>query len=310
MSSPGHLAAAEHPAANRWIGVALAGGAVLCFSLRPILIKFAYGYRTDPVTLLALRMAMAMPFFAWMSLWAARQTGRTAITRGDWWLIAGLGFVGYYFASFMDYLGLQYVAAGLGRLILFLYPTVVLLLSAAVTGAKVRRRELAALGVSYAGLALVLGRATGAHSANLPLGAALVFIGSMSYAVYLVGGTQVTRRVGSLRFSAFATTFACLLCIVQFFVLRPWSALDLPWQVYGISAIIAVLCTVFPVIMTAEALRRIGAAHVAMIGALGPVSTIFFSYLGLDETMTALQLVGVALVLGGVMLVTVKPNPG
>ena len=272
------------------------------------MIKFAYGYRTDPITLLALRMGMALPFFLWMSWRSSRATDRPPLSRGDWGLIAVLGFLGYYLGSFMDYLGLQYVAAGLGRLILFLYPTIVVLLSFVFLKKKVHARELVALGICYAGLTLVLARALEAHNPNLLLGATLVFVGGCSYAIYLVAGTEVTRRIGSLRFSAYATAFACFLCIAQFFVLRPIASLDMPWQVYGFTAIIATLSTVAPVIMTAEALRRIGASRVATIGALGPVSTIFLSWLGLDEMMTLLQLAGVALVLGGVLLVNTNPN--
>jgi len=239
-------------------------------------------------------------------LWLGRTQRQEPITRGDGAAILALGFLGYYLASFLDFLGLQYISAGLGRLVLFLYPTVVVLLSIVVLRKPARPREILALTVSYAGLALVLSPAFGGANANLPLGAALVFASGIIYAVYLVAGTEVLRRVGSMRFSAYATIVASLCCIAQFLALRPISALDLPWIVYGISAVIGIVCTVLPIFMTSEALRRIGANRVAMIGALGPVTTIAFSYVGLDEMMTAAQLGGVVLVLGGVLLVSVR----
>jgi drug/metabolite transporter (DMT)-like permease len=290
------------------VGVALAVAGVICFSLRPVLVKVAYAYVTDPVTLLALRMVFSLPFFLAASLWLEGRGQQAPVSRGDGLAIVALGFLGYYLASFLDFLGLQYISAGLGRLVLFLYPTVVVLLSVAILRKPARGREIIALAASYAGLALVLSPALDAAGANLPLGASLAFASGVVYAIYLVGGTEVVRRVGSMRFSAYATTVASAFCIAQFLVLRPLSALDLPLPVYAISATIGVICTVLPVFMTSEALRRIGANQVAMIGGLGPVTTIVFGYVGLDEAMTPVQLWGAALVLGGVLLVSARPQ--
>ncbi len=297
------------PSYRAW-GVALALAGVVSFSFRPILIKLAYAYVTDPVTLLALRMVFSLPFFVAAALWLQRDSaGAVApLTRRDLWTVVFLGFLGYYLASFLDFLGLQYISAGVGRLVLFLYPTITVLLSALFLGKRVGSRELVALVVSYAGLGLVLSRAFGSANPNLLLGALLVFGSAVSYAVYLVTSGQVVQRIGSMRFTAYATSVASVLCIAQFLLLRPLSALDLPPQVYGLAAAMGVLCTVLPVFMTSEALRRIGANHVAIIGAAGPVTTIFLGWLGLEEHMTALQIVGAVLVLSGVMLVTIRPR--
>jgi drug/metabolite transporter (DMT)-like permease len=294
------------PASYRAVGVAMALAGVACFSLRPILIKLAYGYVVDPVTLLALRMLFSLPFFLAAGAWAGRGERREPIVRRDAGAIVFLGFIGYYFASFVDFLGLQYISAGLGRLILFLYPTIVVLLSLAFLRKRPTGRELVALALTYSGLAVVMGRAVDGTNANLPLGAALVFASAVGYAVYLVAGSQVVRRVGTLRFTAYAMTVASAFCIAQFLVLRPVSALDLPRQVYGLAIAMALLSTVLPVFITSEALRRIGANHVALVGALGPVTTIFFGWVGLDERMTPIQLAGAALVLFGVLLVSLK----
>jgi len=285
----------------------LAVGGVVLFSLRPILIKLAYGYVTDPVTLLALRMIFSLPFFIAVALWGGGAQDRAPLSRRDVAAVWGLGFLGYYFASYMDFLGLQYISAGIGRLIMFLYPTIVVILSAVFLRKRPAPRELAALMITYCGVALVLSNAVSGQSADLPLGAGLVFASSAAYAVYLVIGSQVVRRLGSVRFTAYAMTVASLFCIVQFLLLRPLGALDLPAQVYALAAAMAVFSTVLPVFMTSEALRRIGANHVAMIGALGPVTTIFFGYAGLDEIMTPIQALGALLVLGGVLLVTLRP---
>jgi drug/metabolite transporter (DMT)-like permease len=292
-------------AAGALLGVGLAAASVLCFSLRPILIKMVYAQVTDPVTLLALRMLFALPFFLGAALWTGQQRHEAPISAKDGAAMVVLGVLGYYLASYLDFLGLQYISAGLGRLVLFLYPTVVLLLSVVVLRKPVQRHELSALILSYAGIALVLSPAFGGAARNLPLGAGLVFASGSIYAVYLVAGTEIVRRVGSVRFSAYTTTVACLCCILQFLLLRPLSALALPPRIYAIAAVIGVVCTALPVFMTSEALRRIGASRVAIIGALGPVSTIAFAYLGLDETLTTAQLGGAVLVLAGVLLVSV-----
>ncbi len=289
-------------------GIALALIGVVAFSVRPILIKLAYAYVTDPVTLIALRMVFSLPFFVATALWLRRDSARTPLTRHDLWAVFFLGFLGYYLASFLDFLGLQYISAGLGRLMLFLYPTITVLLSALFLGKYVSRREIVALMISYAGLALVLSQGFAGENRNLILGALLVFGSAVCYAVYLVSSSQVVTRIGSMRFTAYATSVASLLCILQFLLLRPLSALQLPPQVYGLAIAMAVGCTVLPVFVTSEALRRIGANQVAIIGAAGPVTTIFLGWLGLEESMTLLQIAGAALVLAGVLLVTIKPK--
>jgi drug/metabolite transporter (DMT)-like permease len=289
-------------------GIALALLGVVAFSVRPILIKLAYAYVTDPVTLIALRMVFSLPFLAALAFWVRRDTARTPLTRRDWWAVLFLGFLGYYLASFLDFLGLQYISAGLGRLVLFLYPTITVLLSALFLGKYVNRRDIVALVLSYAGLALVLSQGFAGEQRNLTLGALLVFGSALCYAVYLVSSSQVVTRIGSMRFTAYATSVASLLCILQFLLLRPLSALQLPPQVYGLAMVMAVGCTVLPVYVTAEALRRIGANQVAIIGAAGPATTIFLGWLGLEERMTLLQVAGAALVLAGVLLVTIKPK--
>src|SRR5260221_271034 len=171
----------------RAVGIALALAGVIAFSFRPILIKLAYAYVVDPVTLIALRMIFSLPFFL-AAAWFTSGSG-TAISRGDWLAVAFLGVLGYYLSSFLDFLGLQYIAAGLGRLLLFIYPTIVVLLSALFLKKPVKSRELAALVITYAGLALVLWRALDASGNNVPLGVGLVFASAVCYAVYLLIGS-------------------------------------------------------------------------------------------------------------------------
>jgi drug/metabolite transporter (DMT)-like permease len=295
-----------HARRYRLTGIALAVVATVAFALRPVLIKIAYGYVRDPITLIALRMMFSLPFFLAAALWSARGGRMSMLSFRELLAVFGLGALGYYLASTLDYLGLLYVTAGVGRLLLFLYPTIVVLLSAAFFKQPIRRRDIVALAVTYAGVALVLSAAIGGENLDLAAGAALVFGSAIAYAVYLVIGAEVAQRIGAVRFAALAVSAACLCCILQFLLLRPLSALALPKEVYALTVIIAAVCTVIPIFMTAEALRRIGANQVAMIGAVGPVAAIVFGILLLDESMNLVQTAGAGLVIGGVMLATVE----
>jgi drug/metabolite transporter (DMT)-like permease len=280
----------------------------LAFSLRPILIKLSYAAApVSPVTLIFLRMVLSLPFFLAVGWWLRAQEPRLA--GSDWAKIAGLGLLGYYLASFLDFLGLQYIGAGVGRLIMFLYPTLVLLLSFLFLHKKPTSRELTALVVTYSGVALVLSaQASGAEHRLFLLGAALVFSSALFYSIYLVAGSQLIRRVGSMRFTAYSMAVATLPAVLQFFVLEPVSALELPVSVWIYVLVMATVSTVLPLFLQAEALRRIGPSEFALIGALGPVSVAITSAIGLDEPFTWVQAVGGLLVIAGVLLVSLKRN--
>jgi drug/metabolite transporter (DMT)-like permease len=289
-------------------GILLAIGGTILFSMRPLFIKLAYAWVMDPITLLALRMAFSLPFFIGAALWVRGGADHRPLSGREFAAVAALGILSYYAASFFDFLALQYIPAGLGRLMLFTYPTIVVMLSALVLGKRVTAREIVALVITYAGLVLVCAHAVEGEQRDFWLGAAFAFGSSTCYAVYLVAGTEVITRVGSVRFSAYAMTAASAVCILQFVVLRPLSALDLPLPVYGYAVAMGVISTTVPVFMTSEALRRVGANTVAIIGALGPVTAIAFGYLGLEEIMTPLQIAGAALVVAGVVVISLRPQ--
>jgi drug/metabolite transporter (DMT)-like permease len=290
----------------RFWGIVLALAGTVSFAFRPILVKL--GYSMHPVsatTLLFLRMTLSLPFFLAMAWW---MRGGAPIARRDWLGIVGLGFLGYYFASLLDFLGLQYVSAGVGRLIMFLYPTLVIILSALFLAKFPTRRELAALAITYCGIALVLSSQIAAAPEHrlFVLGALLIFASAMCYAVYLVTGSQLVRRVGSARFTAYTMIVSTAPAVVQFLVLESPAALDLPAQLWWLVALLATACTALPVFLVAESLKRIGANHFALIGALGPVTTVVADFSLLDGALSAAQVVGGALVISGVLLVSVK----
>jgi drug/metabolite transporter (DMT)-like permease len=288
-------------------GIAFAVAGTLAFSLRPILIKLSYAAAAvSPITLLFLRMVLSLPFFVAVGWWLRNEQPR--LTARDWAAVAGLGFIGYYGASFLDFIGLQYVGAGVGRLILFLYPTLVLLISLFFLHKRPTRRQIGALFLTYAGMALVVSRQVhgGAEGRLFAFGAALVFASALLYAIYLVAGGELIKRVGSMRFTAYSMMVATVPAVLQFFILEPASALQLPPSIWIYTVILATFSTVLPLFLQAEALRRIGATEFGLIGALGPVSVAVTSAVGLDEPFTWVQAVGGALVIVGVLLVSLK----
>jgi len=288
-------------------GIVLALVGVLAFSLKAIVVKLIYRYDVDTLTLVALRMVFALPFFLSAAWWANRGVSAPRLTARDAALVGFLGILGYYAGSMFDFLGLQYVSAALGRLVLFLYPTVVVVLSAVFLKKAITPRIATALVVSYVGIALVLSRAVMEQQSNIALGAMLIFCGALAYSVYLVVGSRVLQRIGSMRFTALAMSAATAVCVGHYLAVRPLAVPALPANVYALILLLATVCTVLPVFATSEALRRLGANLVAIVGAAGPVATILLGFIILDETMTVIQLAGAALVVGGVLLVTIRP---
>ena len=295
-------------------GLVFALAGVVGFSFRPILVKLCYAaYPASPVTLLFLRMSLSLPVFilvAWLLSRHEAGGKRIALTPRDWAQVAGLGFVGYYMASFLDFLGLQYVGAGIGRLISFLYPTMVVLLSLLFLKKRPAPREIAALVISYAGIALVVSdQISGTPGDRLfVFGVLLCLANALSYAVYLVAGGELTRRIGSMRFTAYTMIAATVPAVVQFVAIEPFEALRLPGQVWGYALLMVVFATIVPVFLAAEALRRIGANQFALLGGVSPVVTVFAAAVGLEEPVTLLQVAGSILVISGVLLVSLKPK--
>ena len=293
---------------DRAWGIVFALIGILAFSFRPILIKLSYAaHPVSPVTLLFLRMTLSLPFFLAIAWWLRNQEPR--LTARDWAGIAGLGFLGYYAASFLDFVGLQWVGAGVGRLIVYLFPTLVVLLSFVFLKKTPGVREVIALAMSYAGIVLVVSNQIAGENRLFALGAGLMFASALCYAVYLVAGSQMVKRVGSMRFTAYSTVVATVPAVLQFILLEPLSALDLPTAVWGYAIVLATVSTVLPLFLQAEALNRIGANQFAIIGAIGPVSVAVTSALGLDEPFTWIQALGGALVIFGVLLVSLRRSP-
>jgi drug/metabolite transporter (DMT)-like permease len=290
-------------AAPLWPGLLLAMAGAIAFSGKAIIVKLAYRHGVDAVTLIMLRMLLALPFFVALAWWAGR--GKSPLTARDWRVVGLLGFSGYYLASFLDFWGLQYVSASLERLILYLGPTLVLLLGRVLFKRRVAPKQLLALAISYVGVLIVFGQELRLEGADTAFGAGLVFASTMSYALYLVYSGEEVKRLGALRLTGLATSVACVLCIAQYLLLRPWqAALQVAEPVLWLSLLNATLCTFAPVLMVMMAIERIGAAMASQAGMIGPLSTIAMSVWILGEPFTAWIAAGTVLVMAGVWMLT------
>lgn len=293
-------------------GLLLASAGSIAFSGKAIIVKLAYRHGVDAVTLIMYRMLFALPLFLALAWWATYRQGgerQPPLTRRDWLGILGLGVTGYYLASFLDFWGLSYISASLERLILYLNPTLVLLLGWIVYGRRIRGLQALAMAVSYAGVLLVFGHEADFAGAGAVLGALLVFGSAVSYAIYLVYSGELVKRLGSMRLVGLATSVACVLCLLQFVLLRPMAAAQVAPEVIWLSVLNATVCTFAPVIMVMMAIERIGAGLAAQTGMIGPMSTIAMGVLILGEPFTGWIVAGTVLVVSGVFIVTRFARP-
>jgi drug/metabolite transporter (DMT)-like permease len=301
-----------HTAARPWPGYALALIGAIAFSGKAIVAKLLYRHGIDALAAVALRMLLAWPFFLAMSWWGGR--GKPRLTPAEHGRVAVLGISGYYLASVLDFSGLQYISASLERLILFVYPTIVVLIVAVRARKPVTGRQALALAISYAGVLFAFGNEASAAlqqpSDRIVWGGLLVLGSAISYAVYLVLSGETVGRFGAVRLTGLASGVACALCVGQFCLLRPWHAwADFSAQVWELSALNATVCTVLPMWMVMRAMELIGAPHAAQIGMVGPLSTVLLAIWLLQEPFTLPLLLGTVLVLLGIGLLTRKKAP-
>jgi drug/metabolite transporter (DMT)-like permease len=282
-------------------GLLLATTGAITFSGKAIIVKLAYRYGVDAVTLIMLRMLFALPIFAAMAWWASR--GKAPLTRRDWLGVIGLGFSGYYLSSFLDFAGLQYISASLERLILYLNPTLVMLLAFVLYRKRFKRLQMIGMAVSYCGVVLVFGHEVQLAGPQTAIGATLVLASAGTYAVYLIYSGEMVKRLGSLRLVGLATSVACLFCLLQYVLVRPLGAvLEVAPQVVWLSVLNATLCTAVPVLLVMMAIERIGPALSAQSGMVGPLSTILMGVVILGEPFTAWIAAGTVLVIAGIFV--------
>ena len=286
-------------------------GAV-CFSTKAIFVKLAYrNTHIDAVSLLALRMIFSLPFFVVSAGVASSKIDNVRFTWKQWLGVAVIGCLGYYVSSLLDFIGLQYVSAGIERLILFIYPTMVLLMSAIVFKKRIKSIQWLAVLITYGGLlmAFVSEANLGAsQNKNFYLGSALIFACAITYAMYIVGSGRLIPSIGAAKFNSYAMSFACVAVLIHFFLTSDKSLLRLPAEVYAYAGAMALLSTVIPSYLVTEGIKRIGSDNAAIVGSVGPVSTIIQAYFFLYEPILALQIAGTIFILAGVLLISRSKN--
>ena len=277
-----------------------------CFAAKGILIKLAYAYAITATPLLMLRMLFALPFYVVIAIWISRRSAPLGAVQ--MLKIIGLGLLSYYVSSLFDFMGLQYISAGLERLVLYIYPTLVLLLNAFIKHKKISRMEMLALAVAYAGMLLVFFHDVHLSNswATTALGGGLVLISTISFASFIVLAGDIIPRVGSLRFTSYGMISACVGVIAHNLIAEGWQTIHQPNQVYVLALALAVFCTVIPSLLMNEGIRIIGSNRAAILGIFGPIVTLFLGAAVLDEALGLVQLLGAGLVLGGVALTTLQ----
>jgi drug/metabolite transporter (DMT)-like permease len=286
------------------LGAAYAVLAAIGFSAKSVLAKIIYAQdrALDPIGLISLRMLFSLPFFLVIAAWTQRDEGKPSLTRREGLFVVGLGLIGYYFAAVLDFWGLVYLSAGLERLVLYLYPTLVLLLLAVTERRPVGGREAIGLLLSYAGIAAAVGGEVALAGEHLTLGVILVSASAAAFAVFMVGSARLLPRIGSVRFTSYAMIAACVATLGHFAATHAGLVPRASPKVYGLIAAMALCSTVIPVFLMTASVRRLGATRSSTIGTIGPVSTLVFGYVALGEALTAVQWAGAALVIGGVVI--------
>lgn len=281
----------------------------ICFSTKAIFVKLAYRETSvDPVSLLALRMIFALPFFVVSAWWTSSKSENVRFTWKQWLAVAGIGCLGYYVSSLLDFLGLQYVSAGIERLILFVYPTMVLLMSAFILKAKIKPIQWLAVLITYVGLMIAFWGEVRFENetTSFYLGVLLIFVCAVTYAIYIVGSGQLIPTIGAAKFNSYAMSFAALAVVLHFLLVNDNSLFNFDSQVYIYSFLMAIIGTVIPSYLVAAGIKRVGSGNAAIIGSVGPVSTIIQASIFLQEPVHLLQLVGTSFILGGILMISKK----
>lgn len=289
---------------NRMIGLLLTLGGAVMFSCKAIVIKLSYlDFEVSSIVLLGLRMAFALPFFLTIGYLKREKTGdQQSISPRAFGVIVLLGIFGYYLASYTDFLGLQYLSAGMERLILFSYPTMVLLIQRMAFKTPIKPVQWLATVICYAGIGLAFSGSDFSLGNKFALGAGLVFLSALLYSFYVIGSGKLTPVIGSIRFTSLAMLAACAVVLLHV-LFSGNTLLGLPWGLYGYGLTLAIFCTVIPGYMVTEGIRRIGANDAAILGAVGPVATIVLEFFILGEHLNLVQGLGAGLVIFGVVII-------
>lgn len=279
----------------------------LLFSTKAVFIKMAYWYDIDKLSLLALRMGFALPFYILFAIYQnqRKEVQKQNIAKKDWALLITLGIIGYYFASYLDMWGLKFISAGMERLILFAYPTITTILAAVIFRQKLKKNTILSITLTYLGISLAFWDKTSlSNNVYFWQGAILVFGSALTFSCFLIGSEKLIPKIGSMRFTSYSMIVSCLITIIHFGIQNNQDILEFPWQVYTIAMGIATISTVIPSFMMSYAIKNIGASNTAITSSVGPIWVLILAYFILDESFSTLQIAGTLIVIVGVWLIS------
>jgi drug/metabolite transporter (DMT)-like permease len=307
MKQPAKYLKNTTPRQKYLIGFVFLVIANMAFSAKAVLIKLLYQYNVDTYSIICLRMLIAAPVYISVAIWVAFQKDNTPLTKKELLSIGGLGILSYYISSMLDFWGLKYISAGVERLILFTYPTMVLVISAMIFKQKITKIQIAAMLLTYIGVVISFVAEKGIGSQNnLILGAALIFTCAFTYSFYVIGTGELAKRFGSLKFTSYAVLAATIPTLIQSYCHDGMNIFHFPKEVYHLGISLALIATVVPTFLIVEGIQLVGAGNSGIIGFIGPVWTIFLANWLLYEPISIMQLIGTAIVLLGVFLISWK----
>lgn len=289
-------------------GVLIAVVGIVLFSAKAIMVKLAYQYDVSSLHLLLFRMLFSLPIYIGLTFYF-KPSNPKEIQRSDYLWLISFGFIGYYLASYFDFLGLKYIKAGLERIILFIYPTLVLLISKVFLKKKITNQQLFAILLTYCGVVIAFWGELQFQGEHLLLGGFLIFLSALTYASYLVGSGWLIPKFGVVVFTCYAMIVSSVCVVVHYLITDRGDVMNYPYQVYALGGLMAVVSTIIPSFLVSLAIKKLGANNFSIIGSVGPISTIILAYIFLDERLSLLQFVGAAIVIAGVGYISLnKPK--
>ena len=289
-----------------WFGVFLGILGIVLFSSKAVMVKLAYNYKVDAITMLLLRMLFSFPFYVVIAYLYRNKNQGITTTKKDYAWVLFFGFVGYYLASFFDFVGLTYIKASLERIILFVYPTIVILLNRLFFNQPITKTQILAIFLSYLGIVIAFSDEVDISGNNVYLGGLFVLLSAITYASYLVGSGWLIPKFGVVKFTAYAMLVSCFCVFIHFSIIGESDLLNLPWQVYGLGGLIAVFSTVIPSFLVSASIKIISSSNFAIVAGVGPISTIILASFFLDERLTLFQFFGALLVIIGIVITSLK----
>ncbi len=289
-----------------WFGVLIGVLGVVLFSSKAVMVKIAYNYNIDAITMLLLRMLFAFPFYVVIAYLYRNKKQKVKTTKKDYVWVFIFGFVGYYLASFFDFVGLAYIKASLERIILFVYPTMVIVLNRVFFKKPITKTQTLAIILSYLGVVFAFSDEVDISGNNVYLGGVFILLSAITYASYLVGSGWLIPKFGVVKFTAYAMLISCFCVFVHFSIIGESNLFNLPWQVYLLGFLIAIFATVIPSFMVSASIKIISSSNFAIIAGIGPISTIILATLFLNEQLTLFQFFGSLLVIIGIVITSIK----